>query len=89
MNVLAAIGLAQMENFEIILNRKRIDYIYRKEFSRVGDIIFQEIMILSLIVGYLHFEQKKWENCYIISIVKKFKVDHFGPQWIICLCMKI
>tara|TARA_B100000963_G_C22614717_1_gene666699 strand:- start:467 stop:1615 length:1149 start_codon:yes stop_codon:yes gene_type:complete len=42
-NVLAAIGLAQMENFEIILNRKKeIDYIYRKELSGIGDIIFQE-----------------------------------------------
>ena len=42
-NVLAAIGLAQMENFETILNRKKeIDYCYRKELSGIGDIIFQE-----------------------------------------------
>ncbi len=42
-NVLAAIGLAQMENFEMILKRKKeIDYLYRKELSGVGDIIFQE-----------------------------------------------
>lgn len=42
-NVLAAIGLAQMENFEMILNRKKeIDYLYRKELTGVGDIIFQE-----------------------------------------------
>lgn len=42
-NVLAAIGLAQMENFETILKRKKeIDYLYRKELSGIGDIIFQE-----------------------------------------------
>ena len=42
-NVLAAIGLAQMENFEIILSRKKeIDYTYRKELSGIGDIVFQE-----------------------------------------------
>ena len=42
-NVLAAIGLAQMENFEKILNRKKeIDNLYRKELSGIGDIIFQE-----------------------------------------------
>ena len=42
-NVLAAIGLAQMENFETILNRKKeLDYLYRKELSGIGDIIFQE-----------------------------------------------
>ena len=42
-NVLAAIGLAQMENFESILKRKKeIDYLYRKELSGIGDIIFQE-----------------------------------------------
>ena len=42
-NVLAAIGLAQMENFEKILKRKKeIDYHYRKELSGIGDIIFQE-----------------------------------------------
>ncbi len=42
-NVLAAIGVAQMENFEIILKRKKeIDAIYRKELVGIGDIIFQE-----------------------------------------------
>tara|TARA_B110000003_G_scaffold271096_1_gene304648 strand:+ start:935 stop:2083 length:1149 start_codon:yes stop_codon:yes gene_type:complete len=42
-NVLAAIGFAQMENFEMILNRKKeIDSLYRKELSGIGDIIFQE-----------------------------------------------
>ena len=41
-NVLAAIGLAQIENFETILKRKKeINSIYRKELSGVGDIKFQ------------------------------------------------
>ena len=42
-NVLAAIGLAQMENFESILKRKKeIDALYRKELKGIGDINFQE-----------------------------------------------
>ena len=42
-NVLAAIGVAQMENFENILKRKKeIDSLYRKELNGVGDIKFQE-----------------------------------------------
>ena len=41
-NVLAAIGVAQMENFESILKRKKeIDALYRKELEGVGDIKFQ------------------------------------------------
>jgi perosamine synthetase len=41
-NVLAAIGVAQMENFEVILQRKKeIDALYRKELSNIGDIKFQ------------------------------------------------
>ena len=41
-NVLAAIGVAQMENFEQILKRKKeIDAIYKKELEGVGDIKFQ------------------------------------------------
>ena len=41
-NVLAAIGVAQMENLEIILQRKKeIDALYRKELSDIGDIKFQ------------------------------------------------
>ena len=43
-NILAAIGVAQMENFENILKRKKeIDLLYRKELSGVGDIIFQAV----------------------------------------------
>ncbi len=41
-NVLAAIGLAQIENFQNILERKKeIDTTYKKELNGVGDIIFQ------------------------------------------------
>jgi perosamine synthetase len=41
-NVLAAIGVAQMENFEEILKRKKeIDALYKKELKGVGDINFQ------------------------------------------------
>ena len=42
-NVLAAIGFAQMENFESILKRKKeIDALYRSTLNDVGDIKFQE-----------------------------------------------
>ena len=42
-NILAAIGLAQMENFESILKRKKeIDALYRSELFGVGDIKFQQ-----------------------------------------------
>ncbi len=42
-NVLAAIGVAQMENFESILKRKKeIDTLYRNELYGLGDIKFQE-----------------------------------------------
>ena len=41
-NVLAAIGVAQMENFESILKRKKeIDVLYRHELNGIGDIKFQ------------------------------------------------
>ena len=42
-NVLAAIGVAQMENFETILKRKKeIDALYRRELKQIGDIKFQD-----------------------------------------------
>jgi perosamine synthetase len=42
-NVLAAIGVAQMENFESILkSKKEIDALYKKELEGIGDIKFQE-----------------------------------------------
>jgi perosamine synthetase len=41
-NVLAAIGVAQMENFESILKRKKeIDALYRIKLHGIGDITFQ------------------------------------------------
>ena len=41
-NVLASIGVAQMEDFESILKRKKeIDALYRNELNSVGDIKFQ------------------------------------------------
>ncbi len=42
-NVLSAIGVAQMEKFNTILERKKeIDFTYRNELKDIGDIIFQE-----------------------------------------------
>ena len=42
-NVLAAIGLAQLENFEnILVRKKQIDALYRKELKMIGDIKFQK-----------------------------------------------
>ena len=42
-NLQAAVGVAQMENFESILKRKKeIDLLYRSELNGVGDIKFQE-----------------------------------------------
>ena len=44
-NVLAAIGVAQMEQLPSILKRKReIDTFYRKELEGVGDIWFQQVL---------------------------------------------
>lgn len=44
-NVLAAIGVAQMEQLPSILKRKReIDAFYRKELEGVGDIWFQQVL---------------------------------------------
>lgn len=42
-NILAAIGVAQMENFETILqSKKKINSLYKKELEGIGDIQFQE-----------------------------------------------
>ncbi len=44
-NVLAAIGVAQMENFDKVLKRKHeIDAFYKAELQAVGDIEFQEVL---------------------------------------------
>jgi len=43
-NVLAAIGVAQMEQFDVILESKtKIDFFYRNELNDVGDIQFQKV----------------------------------------------
>jgi perosamine synthetase len=43
-NVLAAIGVAQMEKFPTLLeNKRKMDHFYRSELVGVGDIIFQEV----------------------------------------------
>ena len=43
-NVLAAIGVAQMEQFDVILESKsKIDFFYRNELNGVGDIQFQKV----------------------------------------------
>lgn len=43
-NVLAAIGVAQMEQFPELLDRKyQMDTFYRKELRGVGDIVFQAV----------------------------------------------
>ncbi|MCL6460334.1 MAG: LegC family aminotransferase [Flavobacterium micromati] len=43
-NVLAAIGVAQMEEFPTLLeNKKRMDQFYRAELADVGDIEFQQV----------------------------------------------
>ncbi len=43
-NVLAAIGVAQMEQFpELLENKRRMDQFYRSELKGIGDITFQEV----------------------------------------------
>jgi perosamine synthetase len=45
-NVLAAIGVAQMEKFpELLENKRKMDSFYRQELEGVGDIEFQKINI--------------------------------------------
>ena len=43
-NILAAIGVAQMEEFPTLLkSKKEMDTFYRSELNGVGDIVFQEV----------------------------------------------
>ncbi|MAU63850.1 MAG: DegT/DnrJ/EryC1/StrS aminotransferase [Flavobacteriaceae bacterium] len=43
-NVLAAIGLAQLEKIDTILkNKKKIDDFYKKQLFNIGDIVFQKV----------------------------------------------
>lgn len=60
-NVLAAIGVAQMEQFPILLeNKKRIDAYYRSELSGIGDIEFQ--MVLPTVTA----------NCWLFTFKTKY-----------------
>ncbi len=75
-NVLAAIGLAQMENFENILKRKKeIDSIYREELMGCEDIVFQENEIGSS------------PNCWLFTFrTKKMRklLDYLNEKGIQC-----
>ena len=43
-NILAAIGVAQMEQFpDLLISKQEMDSFYRSELNGVGDIIFQEV----------------------------------------------
>ena len=43
-NILAAIGVAQMEAFpNLLANKRKMDTFYRSELTRVGDIEFQHV----------------------------------------------
>ena len=60
-NVLAAIGVAQMEAFPRLLeNKKRMDQYYRSELSGIGDIEFQ------------HVSEDVEANCWLFT----FKTKH-------------
>ena len=75
-NVLAAIGVAQMENFENILKRKKeIDKLYRIELHGVGDIKFQEN------------DQSSDPNCWLFTFrTKRMKslLNHLNSNEIQC-----
>jgi perosamine synthetase len=60
-NVLAAIGVAQMEEFPILLeNKKRMDQFYRSELSGIGDIEFQ------------HVSSDVEANCWLFTFKTKY-----------------
>jgi dTDP-4-amino-4,6-dideoxygalactose transaminase len=60
-NVLAAIGVAQMEQFPGFLNKKKqIDAFYRSELGKVGDITFQKV------------QDHTSPNCWLFT----FKTEH-------------
>ena len=75
-NILAAIGVAQMEKFDIILNRKKeINAIYKKELSGVADIKFQK------------FFSKSNPNCWLFTFRTKYMRDllnHLNEKKIQC-----
>lgn len=75
-NILAAIGCGQMENFEKILKRKKeIDYLYKKELSGIGDIKFQKN------------DKKSNPNCWLFTFrTRKMRklLDHLNENKIQC-----
>ena len=82
-NVLAAIGVAQMENFEKILRSKKEIYLkYQSSLIDVGDIKFQRDDF-SKDSNYWLFTfrtKKMWKLLNHLLMKKVFKVDHFGLQ---------
>lgn len=61
-NVLAAIGVAQMEQFPGFLNKKKqIDAFYRSELGKVGDITFQKV------------QDHTSPNCWLFTFKTKHK----------------
>lgn len=43
-NILAALGVAQMEQFpDLLINKRKMDAFYRSELEGVGDIVFQHV----------------------------------------------
>ena len=79
-NILAAVGLAQIENFEIILRRKKeIDKIYRSELNGVGDIKFQNHIKSSDPNCWLFtFRTKKMRS--LLSYLNRIKIQT-RPFW--------
>ncbi len=75
-NVLAAIGVAQMENFDTILKRKKEIYLlYKNELNGVGDIEFQEN------------DPKSDPNCWLFTFrTKKMRslLNHLNNNKIQC-----
>ena len=60
-NVLAAIGVAQMEEFPTLLaNKRRMDNFYRKQLTGVGDIEFQAV------------SEDVTANCWLFTFKTKF-----------------
>ena len=79
-NILAAIGLGQMENFEKILKRKKeITILYKDELKNIGDIIFQEKNVKSNPNDWLFtFRTKKMKK--LLSFLNKNDVQS-RPFW--------
>ena len=60
-NVLAAIGVAQMEEFPTLLaNKRKMDHFYRKQLTGIGDIEFQAV------------SEDVAANCWLFTFKTKF-----------------